>query len=303
MHKLQKDVIQMSTKKDLGVICRKRHWTGFSKYSKSELVDFVCNHYKLEITASIVIQRWWKLISNRRSLCTQVNIDDVFTCEPLTECENFTIFDYNSSTKHVFNPCTLLDYVVSTGKLMNPYTRKILSHGNLQRLYIHYMNHPSGIRITYTIRNQPYKLDKPAFKYLFQLLTIIKRHKEEEQQVAEHLQMVEEECKQIITRMIQLVTELPACDPETIASVIRISMMYYIPEFIQSFIELCQLSPTRIIEYADLYLDICTTARNTLSSNSCLFQRVVLTTVVNRLRYELHNLAHASTRFVPLIIY
>jgi hypothetical protein len=299
----------MASKRELVSVCRKRHWSGYSKYSKSDLIKFVNNKYSVEINAVNKLQTWWKSLLSKRLSCKQVNADDVFTLEKVTVDSNFYLYDYMNNTKHLFNPCSLIEYMFNTGKFANPYNRKLLSSDNFHRLFIYYLKHPSKIIVTYTIDNIIQPLDRALLKCLTILRKIVEHHKVEEQQQQEQLGYLDEECVNIIRKILHIIADIPADDGETIISVIRLTMTHYIPELVESFTDLYRLSETRATELSEEYINACMDARTTvgyINDQLSSVQEILLSTIINKIRQEFHMIFYDRipvTRIIPLLIY
>ena len=139
------------TKAQLVAVCRDRKWRGYSRFNKPQLLNYARTRDVRERSAASVIQQHTRrFLRNLAGTCQVVNSTDVFTMEPFGQSEGR--FRVRSGTKiYRFNHSTLLEYMVSTGKFQNPFTRQPLAASDLTRLR-NYVFRPGNIRILKSIQ-------------------------------------------------------------------------------------------------------------------------------------------------------
>lgn len=125
------------TKYELSRLCKRYHWKRYSHLRKDDLLGYISRR----LNAIRRIQRWWKRHNQ------PVNKEDVFTLEPHTNHKRF-IFQ-EGRQRYQFDCRTLLEYMFSTGKFENPYTRTPLTEctlNHLQRTFFHHYPYDTSLR-------------------------------------------------------------------------------------------------------------------------------------------------------------
>lgn len=125
------------TKYELSRLCKRYRWKRYSHLRKADLLGYISRR----LHAIRLIQRWWKRHNQ------PVNKEDVFTLEPHTQHKRF-IFQ-EGHQRYQFDCKTLLEYMFSTGKFENPYTRTRLSErtlNHLQRTFFHHYPYDTSLR-------------------------------------------------------------------------------------------------------------------------------------------------------------
>jgi hypothetical protein len=133
--------------KDLKEIAKSRGLcvTGKKAEIKQRIEENIKQHNSVRKIQSrfrgLMTRRWFSL--KRTTSASPVNESDFYTLEPLNEMEFIYYIDYvdeKNNTTYVFNMNSLLNLVLKTGALVNPYTRDKMDVRLLYRLIevIHY---------------------------------------------------------------------------------------------------------------------------------------------------------------------
>lgn len=136
-----------------------------------------------------VIQKWWRSYTK----FNLANSHDVFTLEPI-DVKNLLsyhcyVYDNKTKQKYIFDSFSLIQYVLTTGNISNPYTRKDFSLSKLKYIYAKYLKHNHFLSLTYKHEKDKTVIFDKACNILNEIQNIKKHHKiiKEEEEYFEFL--------------------------------------------------------------------------------------------------------------------
>uniref|UniRef100_A0A6C0BQX2 Uncharacterized protein n=1 Tax=viral metagenome TaxID=1070528 RepID=A0A6C0BQX2_9ZZZZ len=227
---------QSMTTFNLRRVCRLKRWKGYSRFNKASLIRYMYVLQRRETRAAVTIQRWW------RRCCEVVNKTDVFTLEPFPKY--IPIFKLKEGGRtYQFNVKTLMEYMFSSGKFWNPYTRKLLSAKQLQQLKeIYFANFSRETKITYNRGQTPLRPD--ANMHL--VSQAVRLEKQEDKQAMESMEFLIEESNVLFDNLMQLIDGL---DAQNIGFYSAIIMDDIVPQITNNFVHMFGIQARPTIRY------------------------------------------------------
>lgn len=226
------------TKERLNSLCKRKKWRGYSKYNKSDLVQFVQNKLKDETKAARRLQHWYRTYIRHLKF---VNDTDFVSLEEFEEGEClFKLLEHRQIYR--FRPDQLIQFILSSGQFLNPYTRTPLSENSLTRLHQVYLknNKSQNEIITFTLKGVVRTINSETTLISIQkfLTQELKDNRERERTI----QFLVSLCKDIHTEIIDICTHAFIDDIDAISSVVSSVVSFQFPLLQESFVEIVNVS-------------------------------------------------------------
>jgi hypothetical protein len=227
------------TKQRLHLLCKRKKWRGYSKYKKLDLVQFVQLKFKHETNAARRLQRWYRKYIRHLQF---VNDTDFVSLEEFEESEClFKVLEHQKFYR--FRPNQLIQYIVSSGQFINPYTRTRLSEHSLTRLHEKYLatNKTQDEMITFTLKGVVRTINsETTLTSIQKALTQELQDNRERQRTIEFLVAL---CRDIHSEIIDICTNVIIDDMDTISSVVSYVFGFHFPLLQESMVEIANVSP------------------------------------------------------------
>ena len=230
--------VVLYTKERLQSLCKRKKWRGYSKYKKSDLVQFVQKKIQHETKAARRLQRWYRTYIRQLRL---VNDTDFVSLEEFEEGESlFKLLEHRQIYR--FRPDQLIQSILSLGQFVNPYTRTPLSENSLTRLHQAYLKtkiHQNKI-ITFTLKGVVRTINSETTLTSIQkaLTQELKDNRERERTI----QYLVSLCKDIHSEIIDICTHAIIDDADAISSVLSYVFGFHFPILQESMIQMVQVS-------------------------------------------------------------
>jgi hypothetical protein len=230
--------VVLYTKEHLHSLCKRKKWRGYSKYKKSDLVQFVQNKLQDETKAACRLQRWYKTYIRHLKL---VNDTDFVSLEEFEEGEClFKLLEHRQIYR--FRPDQLIQSILSSGQFINPYTRTALSENSLTRLHQVYLktNKTQNEIITFTLKGVVRTINSETTLTSIQkaLTQELKDNRERERTI----QFLVSLCRDIHSEIIDICTHAITDDIDTISSVVSYVFGFHFPILQDSMVEIVNVS-------------------------------------------------------------
>jgi hypothetical protein len=251
---MESDSLIRMTKSKLTQMCRKHRWNGYSKYHKADLLNFIMTRVTHEEQAAEKIQKWFRrrwLLKPRHA----VNEQDIFTLENFPEdAPTFDMWEMGSNKIYRFHCRTLIDYFFSSGKFLNPFTRKPVSARNLrklQRVYFEYF--PEDTTLTFQLEGSQHLFT--PWTNITRIRKQMKIERSRERSQDQLRGMLQSQCIDVINTIFNLILDLPSRQSEIVSQVLLYNVEYHLPAFFTSFFDLMDLDRDSAKEFLRYVLD------------------------------------------------
>jgi len=252
---MESEPLARMTKLKLTQMCRTRRWNGYSKYRKAGLIKFIRHRVFVEEQAAMTLQAWF-----RRWLAkprVPVNEVDIFTLEAFSPTAPiFVMWEEGKREKiYQFHCRTLLEYFFSTGKFLNPFTRKPVSARNLRKLQRVYFEHflDDDRTLTFELDGQEHILTPwTDITRIRHQMKIEHSRARAQDQLRE---MLQGQCIAIIGTIIGLISDLPGRQGEIVSQVLLYIAEYHLPAFFTRLFDLVDMDAETAQEFFDYVLE------------------------------------------------
>lgn len=226
-----RDQLIKTTKEKLVVMCRANGWKRYSGLTKPELVRFVFAHLNRYHLAARTIQRYYthnKLNFRRYAI---VNDSDFLTLEPL-DCKHvFFIRNHDKQQVFQFNPRSLLEFFLTTGNFINPFTRENITDNDLIRLHRWYISLHEAPPLTYQIGPTVYTLTQKTNILIVKRSVNIDRR--EQTQRGQTIMRLNSQCHEIMNSIVELAL-FTTTDGDVASQIIVTIFSFWLPNYLEN---------------------------------------------------------------------
>lgn len=226
------DQLRRTTKKELVRICRLHGWRQYSSLSKPDLVRFVFCHINRFHVMARKIQRGYRQNKHRFRLYRPVNDTDFLTLEAIN-CD-FIFFLRNHVTKQVFqfNPRNLMQFILTTGNFINPFTREDIADNDLLRLHQWYMSlhEEGGAALTYRVGSVEHTLTRQTS--ILGIRRTINIDRREETQRGQTTMRLDSQCHETMNNIVELVLFITT-DQDIAAQIMVAIFSFWLPTYLE----------------------------------------------------------------------
>lgn len=231
------------TKKVLTSFCKNHGLSGYSRFNKAELCQFL----RLKFQAAVKIQRWYRY----QILETVVNTTDFVTLETFESKEGLFRLRYYGKT-FLFDSSNLLRFIFSSGKFVNPYTQAEIPDIDLLRLQRHYLENqsPENEPVFFMVHGNSF-----AFTSSIDILGIRHSVQLEVESVREReatISFLTEEAERIHEDMEDIMSSAIVSNSEMLATTTLRILSFHLPllqESISQIFILCPQTAIDLVEY------------------------------------------------------
>jgi hypothetical protein len=218
------------TKKQLLQLCRLYKWNHYSNLNKADLLEFVQHKLHTYTSAAVKIQRYFRTFISRLRKYTLINNDDFITLEPLTPPCIFHLRNIKTGHIYQFNPKSLLVYILKSGKFVNPFTRLPISDLNLRRLRTCFLQKCKDA-LTFEVHNNVYIINQHSD--LIRIKHVLARAREQEREQAATVQLLRNNCLQLLEMIVECLCAMSPLDIESIRSDLSLITEVYFMRFVE----------------------------------------------------------------------
>lgn len=226
-----RDQLTRTTKEKLVLMCRNNGWKRYSSLTKPELVRFVFAHLNRYHMAARTIQRYYtsnKLNFRRYSI---VNDNDFLTLE-LLDCKHlFFIRNHDQHQVFQFNPRSLLEFFLTTGNFINPFTRENITDNDLIRLHRWYISLHEAPALTYRVGSSVYTMTQQT--NILSVKRSVSINRREETQRGQTIMRLNSQCDEIINSIVELAL-FTTTDGDVAAQIVVTIFSFWLPNYFEN---------------------------------------------------------------------
>lgn len=239
--KLSTSQTSKTTKQQMVDLCRRKKWKGYSRLDKRKLQVFIDRNHVLEQRALDIINRAIRKWVHKFKSSRIVNTEDIFTTDEIPKAMLFTLRG-DKNNVYQFHVQSLLKYVLTEGKFINPFTMAELTDIDLRRLKKRFFE---SLGSTDELPKYTLKGRERTFTdctNLCEIRKMLRIEKHAEYQRQELLDYLHNMVCQTLDTILDIIQNVSNNDLDSITSVFIYALYYHLPKFLEYLMDFIDAS-------------------------------------------------------------